>query len=160
MPEKIDLPDGGWAEFRTELTGGDQKWFYVERDKLMRNNGTGKPARVEPDPGNPAVMLQVPAVPAELTAEDNFTMLDMTAARLLLSWSRPEPLPWTPAMRESVDLDTIDAIDGEVNKAFLRLQGVGPKPATTTPTSSATSPDDADAPPKEPTRKPSGTASG
>lgn len=155
--DPINLPGGHTARFRTALTGGDQKWFYIERDKLMRANGSGKPASVEPDPANPAALIEVPAVPPSLTVEDNFTMLDRLIGRLMTSWSRPEPLPWTGALRDGLDLEVIDALDNAVAIQMRRLQGIGPK-SRTAPTSATTSGEDAPAPHPAPTAEPSSTA--
>jgi hypothetical protein len=160
MSDKFDLPGNGWAEIRAELTGGDQKWFFCERDRLVRSNGTARPARSVPDPANTAVMMEIPAVPAELLSEDNFSLLDMLAGRLLISWSRTESLPWTPALREALPLEVVDAVDSEIIKAMRRLQGLGPKPQTSGGTSGSTSRDDAAAPQTGPTPEPSATASG
>lgn len=145
MPETINLGGSHTATIRTELTGADQKWWFVEVDRAKRANGSVQPVQWKPDPANPAQMVEVPASAGELTVEDNFTLLDKLAERLLTSWSRPEPLPWTPAMRDTLDLDTINALDAGIVTQMRRLQGAAPKPATST-TSGNTSPDGAPAP--------------
>jgi len=153
MPDKIDLGDGEYAEIRTELTGGDQKWYLILRDKLRRENGTAKPATSGPDPANSAVMLEVPAVPAELLVEDNITLLDAVLGRLLTSSSR-FALPWTPGMRDETDLDIVTALDEKGLEASNRLVGGGPKRNQSTPTSAPTSSTDASAPQPEQTPEP------
>lgn len=150
MPDRTDLPGGGWAQWRTELTGGDQKWWLIERDKLMRANGTGRPARTEPDPANPAVMREYPAEPAEMTISDHLALLDALIARLMTAWSRPEPLPWTAAMREALPLEVVEAVDGEAIRQRMRLQGIEPPKRASSGGSSETSSPAAAAPPQEP----------
>ena len=160
MPDKIDLPDGGWAEIRTALTGGDEKWFYAERGKLIRANGTGKPARSEPDPDNTAVMKEYPAEPAYLTEDDTFTLFDMLIRRLVASWSLPYPPgSWSAEIRDAADLDLTQALDEGVGRQMQRLQGMGPKPVRSGGTSAGTSAAGATAPLTVPTPEPSSTAS-
>jgi hypothetical protein len=153
MPDKIDLGDGDYAEIRTELTGGDQKWYLILRGKLMRENGTAKPAYTEPDPANTARMREVPAVAAELTAEDNIALLDAVLGRLLVSWSLPQGLPWTSGMRDETDLDIMNALDDASLAASRRLMGIGPKLRSFL-TSASTSSTTAPAPRTEPTPEP------
>lgn len=159
MPEKIDLPDGEWAEIRSETTGGDEKFYMVTRDKLIRANGTGKPGYTAPDPENPSVMKEFPAVEPELTAEDTYALLDAIVARLLLSSSVPGLVPWTADVRETTSSGIVRAVDAAVNKAVSEMFA-GPKPTRSGTTSASTSGDDADAPRTEPTPEPSVTASG
>lgn len=159
MPEKIDLPDGGWAEIRTALTGGDEKWFYAQRGELMRKNGTGKPARQEPDPDNTAVMKEYPAEPAYLTSDDTFALFDMLIRRLVISWSLPYlPSSWSAEIRDAADLDLTQALDEGIGKQMQRLQGMGPKPGRSGGTSAGTSQAAAAAPPTAPMPEPSSTA--
>jgi len=161
MPETIDLPDGHTAEIRVELTGADQRWFLIEREKLIRANGSGSPGKTEPDPDNPAIMKETPAVPADLTMEDNFTLLDMLAAKLLVSSTMPGVVPWTAATRDTMDLDVVDAIDVATIRQRSRLLGTGPKrrknsaaSATTSGASEAAAPQPAQTP--EPSSTPPG----
>ena len=148
MPETINLPGGYTAEIRTELTGADQVAYFTRRDELMQANGTARPAAMEPDPDNPAVMKEVPAVPARLTAADNFAIRDWAAARLLTSSTMPGLLPWRPPSRDdpgtraALDLDVVNPIDEAVDKQQLRMLGISPKPAPPS-TSTTTSPDNA-----------------
>jgi hypothetical protein len=164
MPETVDLPGEHHAEIRTDLTGGDQRWFYSERGKLARANGTAKPARTEPDPANPAQMKNYPAEPAYLTEDDNFAMLDALIARLMTSCTIPGIMPWKPLVkdaagnvtelgtRDTADLDLVDAIDAAIGTQMRRLQGIpDPKRARSGGTGGSSSPDDASAPPTEPT---------
>ncbi len=168
--ETVPLPDGKSAEIRTSLTGADQRWFFVTRDRLMQANGTGKPARQELDPDNPAVMIDLPAEPAYLTVEDNFRMIDLVAGRLLVSSTRPGIVPWVPpkkgkdgqpdepGTRDTTDLDVVNAIDNALAPLMDRLRGVVPKTRTTGPTSADTSTQSAAAPQAAPTPAPSSTA--
>lgn len=153
MPERFDLgEEGQWAEIRTELTGGDQKRYLILREKLARENGTARPGETKPDPANPAVMLNVPPTPAELLAEDNIDLLDDVLARFLTAWSLPQTLPWTPAMRDVMDLDNvIQPLDEAALKISRRLLGLGPKQTKSTPTSADTSSESAPASPAEDT---------
>jgi hypothetical protein len=157
VPDKIDLPGGGWAEIRTELTGGDQKQYLIKQDELLRSNGTGTPAVTGPDPDNPAVMKTVPAVDPVLTTADNIAMLDEVAGWLILSWSRPEPLPWTPATREALPIEVVEAVDTAMLRASRRFLGLPPKQEPSGATSATTSKDDADAPRTAPPAQPSST---
>ena len=167
MPETIDLPGGHTAEIRTELNGADQVAYFTRRDELMQANGTARPAVMEPDPDNPAAMKEVPAVPARLTAADNFAIRDWAAARLLTSSTMPGLLPWRPPSRDdpgtraALDLDVVNVIDEALDAQQLRLLGVGPKPAPARPsTSTTTSPDSAPAFQTGPPPPPSATAPG
>lgn len=169
--DTIYLPEGHTAEIRTDLTGGDQRWFFIQRDKLINASGTGKPARQEPDPANPAVMLDIPAEPAYLDVEGQFTLLDLVAGRLLVSSTMPGVLPWrlpvngpdgvqvAPGTRDDLDIDAVNEVDDAVGKQMERLRGVtaGPKPKTNGPTSGATSTESASALPTEPTPATSST---
>jgi hypothetical protein len=160
MPETIDLPDGHTAEIRAELTGGDQRWFYSERGKLARANGTAKPARTEPDPANPAQMKNYPAEPAYLLEDDNFTMLDNLIARLMISCTMPGIMPWSASVRDSLDIDAVDAIDGAIGTQMRRLQGIpDPKRARSGATGESISSGTAPAPQTEPTPETSTTPS-
>jgi len=159
MTDTIDLPGGHSAQLRTDLNGGDQRWFLVEREKLILSNGTGKPARQEVDPDNPAVLMSVPAEPAYLTMDDNITMLDMVAGRLLVSATLAGMLPWRlpvrdqagnitgPGTRDELDLDVVNIVDDALGKQMDRLRGVtaGPKPKPSGPTSASTSTESAPA---------------
>jgi hypothetical protein len=145
---------------RTDLTGGDERSYYVERGKLVRNNGTGKPERTGPDPDNPAVMKTFPAEAAYLTEEDNFALFDWLIRRLVISWSLPyPPAEWSAEKRDAEDLDLTHAIDAAVTPYLRWIRGDGPKPAKTGSTSAATSSDTAPALPPMPTQAPSATAS-
>lgn len=146
MPETIPLGNGHEAVIRTELTGGDQKWFLIQSGKLRRANGTGRPARSEPDPDNSAVLKDYPAEPAYLTEEDSFTLFDMLLARLLVSCTMPEVMPWTAEVRDVLDLDVINAIDEPIGEAMNRLRGVAAPKKKSGDTSATTSPDAAPAP--------------
>lgn len=160
MPDttsKIDLPDGGWAEIRTALTGGDQKQYLIRQDELMRSNGTGKDAFTGPDPADPAVMKTTPAVEAELTQADHIALLDTVASWLILSWSRSEPLPWTAATRDALPLDVVEAVDEAMMRARRRFLGLPPKREPNGATSATTSTGDADAPHPAPAAQPSST---
>jgi hypothetical protein len=139
--ETVDLGNGHTAEIRTSLTGGDQRDFYAYRAKLAEANGTGSPARTEVDPDNPAQMRTVPAVPARLRSEDNFTMYDWMISRLVTSCTIPGVLPWKiavfgqdgtpggPGTRDELDLDVMNALDTAVIAQMNRLLGIaGPKP--------------------------------
>jgi hypothetical protein len=160
MPETIDLGNDQSAIIRTELTGADEKWWFIAVDAAKRANGTGKPARTEVDPDNPAQMRTVPAVAAEITAEDNYMLTDALITRLMISWTLPGSLPWKPEMRDTLTLEQIQAIDGAVIRQMRRIQGLGPKPQKTGPTSGTSSPDTARALPPMPTPAPSSTAPG
>jgi hypothetical protein len=141
MPEKIELPDEGWAEINTSLTGADQKWWGAEADRLKRANGTARPARQAPDPDNPAQMKDYPAVPAELTSDDNYAMFDALIARLVTSWSLPfAPSAWNAGWRDETDLDIVNVLDSAVIPQMRRLQGVVPKKRSSG-NSATTSPD-------------------
>jgi hypothetical protein len=146
MTEKIDLPGGGWAEIRTALTGGDQKWWFIAVDEAKRGNGTGKPAWTGPDPDNPAVLKDYPAVPAELTTADNFNLYDQLIVRLVTGWSLPfKPSAWSAEKRDTEDLDVINALDTAITAQMRRLQGIVPKPGTSSTTSASSPPDGASA---------------
>lgn len=159
MPETIELPDGHSAQIRTELTGADERWFLTEREKIMKANGTAKPAVTGPDPDNPAILKTTPAVPASITIEDSFVLFDMTIARLVTSCTMPGVLPWSAAVRDGLDLDVVNALDTAAGLAQRRMQGLGPKRPKTGPTSAASSSASATAPQTEPIPEPSGTAS-
>lgn len=160
MPETIDLGNGHSAEVRTDLTGGDQRWYYSERGKLARANGTAKPARSEPDPANPAQMKNYPAEPAYLLEDDNFAMLDMLISRLMISCTLSGVMPWSAAVRDSLDLDVVDAIDSAIGTQMRRLQGIpDPKRAKSGATGESTSSAAAPAPQTEPTPGTSSTPS-
>lgn len=175
--EQVDLGNGQSAEIRTSLTGGDQRDFLAFRAKLAEANGSGSPARSEPDPDNPAMMRTVPAVPARLTVEDNFAVYDWLVDRLVVSCTVPYVLPWRPpavaedgtvkdpGSRDETDLDVVNALDKAVIEQMNRLLGIaGPKPPTagarseTTSTGgTATEPGPA---PAEPAQEPSSTPTG
>jgi hypothetical protein len=159
MPETIDLGNGHTAEIRTSLTGLDQKEWYIERGRLLRANGTAKAARTAPDPDNTAVMKDYPAEPAWQTEDDTFALLDWLASRLLVSCTMPGILPWTAAVRDSADLDVVNAIDEAVTAQQLRIQGIGPKREKSGADSAGTSPAAAPSPLPAPTPEPSSTAS-
>jgi hypothetical protein len=138
--ERIDLPGGESAEIRVSLTGADQRDFFVKRAKLTEANGTGSPARTEPDPGNPAQTRTVPAVPARLTVADNFALYDWMIARLVTSCTMEGVLPWKPPVtaddgqvtepgtRDLTDLDVVNALDKAAIEQMNRLLGIaGPK---------------------------------
>lgn len=159
--ERCPLPGGFHAEFRVSLTGADQKWFYSQRGRLMRENGTGKPARSEPDPANPAQLKTYPAEPPYLTEDDNFTMFDMLTARLMVSCTMPGLMPWTGEVRDTADLDVVEAIDAAVLTQMRRLQGIpAPKREPSGGTGGSSSPEAADAPQAEPTPETSTTLPG
>lgn len=160
MNKEIDLGGGNRAEMRVDLTGGDQKRYLIRRDEMMRENGTAKPAESRPDPANPAVMLDIPAVPAYLTVADNIALLDHVLANLLVSWTLPEQLPWTEDFRETMDLDVVNALDAAAMSVSRYIMGTGPKPTKTLPTSGDTSSGNAAASPEEPEATTSGTPSG
>jgi hypothetical protein len=160
MPETVDLPDGHSLVIRTDLTGGDQRWYYSQRGQLARANGTAKPARSEPDPANPAQMKNYPAEPAYLLEDDNFAMLDMLIARLMISCTMPGIMPWSESVRDSLDLDVVDAIDSAIGTQMRRLQGIpDPKRAKSGGTGESTSSAAAPALPTEPTQGTSSTPS-
>ena len=158
MPDKIDLPDGGWAQFRTALTGADRKWWRLRIDEVKRTNGTAKPAYHGPDPDNPAVMKDVPAADGYLRTEDDIALVEEVTARLLESWSLPHQLPYTAATGDLLDLDVFNAIEDATLAQVRRLNGLIPKPPRTSGTSATTSGDGAPAPPPVPAEPPSGTA--
>lgn len=166
MNDTIDLGNGHTAELRTGLTGGDQRWFFIERDRLIQGNGTGKPARQELDPDNPSVLLDIPAEPSYLRVEDNFTMIDLVAARLIVSTTMPGIMPWLPpengepGTRDTIDLDVVNAIDNALAGPMDRLRGAAPKRPATGPTSADTSTESAAAPPMVPMPARSSTAPG
>jgi hypothetical protein len=159
MTDTIDLGDGETAEFRTALTGGDQEWYLILRDKLMEENGTAKPAVTGPDPANSAVMKTTPAVPAYLRVQDNIALIDAILGLLLESWTLPDALPWTHAMRKTMDLEIQETLDTAALAAGKRFTGSGPKQRKYSDTSEGTSATSATAPRPEPAPQPSGTAS-
>lgn len=157
--EMVDLGNGHKAEFRTSLTGGDQRDFFAFRVKRAEANGTGSPARSEPDPDNPAVMREVPAVPARLLVDDNFAVYDWLIDRLTVSCTMDGILPWKPHVaaadgsvtepgsRDVTDLDVVNALDKAALEQQGRLLGVtGPKqePASSGAESGTTSADATD----------------
>lgn len=155
--EKIDLGNGEYAELRTDLTRADRRWWQSRVDEVRRSNGTAKPQKMEPDPDNPANLRTIPAEPGYLRPEESMQLTDELTARLLVSWSLPEP--WSPAYADTLDLDMFDALDEAVTIQMNRLNGIAPKKKTST-ISTGTSPDPAPAPRTEQTPKRSGTASG
>jgi hypothetical protein len=166
LPETIDLGNGHTAEMKTELTGTIERDYYSFRDKLLRGNGTGKPARTEPDPDNGANLRVVPAIPPEQTIDDNFALLDWVAGQLLMSSTMEGIVPWKPYVaatetepakpgtRDLIDIDVVHAIDDAVGKQQRRIVGLGPKTKRTSGTSPTTSGSDAPAPLPEQTPEP------
>jgi hypothetical protein len=135
MPEEIKLGNGDTATIRSDLTYSDRKWWRIEVDKTRRANGTGRPAETKVNPSNPAEMIEVPAVPPELTMEDNIVLVEALTARLLTASSVPGIIPWTPeaaeALSRSHGLEAVDAIEDAVIVQMNRLNGVaGPKKAS------------------------------
>jgi hypothetical protein len=131
MPEKIDLPDGGWAEINTSLTGADQKWWNAEVARLEQANGSARPAYTAPDPDNPAQMKNYPAVEAKLTSDDSYTLYDELIARLVTSWSLPfPPSGWNAERRDETDIDVVNALDAATRPQMRRMQGFVPKSRT------------------------------
>jgi hypothetical protein len=145
MTVVLDLGEGDSAEIRDDLTYSDRKWWRILVDKTRRANGTGSPAGTKPDPANPAQMIDVPAVPAELTMEDNIVLVEALTARLLTASTVPGVVPWTPeaaeALSQSHGLEAVDAIEDAVIVQMNRLNGTaGPKTGSSGG-SGSTSPD-------------------
>lgn len=153
MTDVIPLGNGDSAEIRDDLTYFDRKWWRILVDQRRRGNGTGSPARMEPNPANPAEMTEVPAVPAELTMEDNIALIEALAARLLTGSTVPGIIPWTPEAAEGLSrshgLDAVDAIEDAVITQMNRLNGIAAPGKENSGGSASTSQDDTPSPPQD-----------
>lgn len=162
MAEVVDLGNGDSAEVRTDLTYADRKWWRIRVDTVRRANGTGKPAETKVNPDNPAEMIDVPAVPAELTMADNIGLVEELTARLVCGSTVPGLCPWTPeaadALSVSHGLEACEAVEDAVITQMNRLNGVAaPKPRTTGGGSATGSSDGPQSPLPAPTPEPSTT---
>jgi len=153
MTDEIPIGNGDTVTIRDDLTYFDRKWWRILVDKRRRENGTGKPARTEPNPANTAELIEVPAVPPELTMEDNIALIEALTARLLSGSTVPGIIPWTPeaadALSRSHGLDAVDAVETAVIRQMDRLNGVKAPGKESSGGSAPTSPDSIQSPPQD-----------
>lgn len=165
MTTKVSLPGDNWAELRDadDLTGADQDRYFGEHDRLL---AAKPPKPAEPDPANPAQMLTAPA--AQLENADWRVLRDYALGIAVISWSYDLPLPYTPAVKESLPLKACNALNEAVRPVQRALNGAddedgdAPKPGapTGTPGSADSSAAGTQSPLPEPAGEQSGTPQG
>ena len=117
MPEKIDLPNGDWAEVNTDIGYYDRKWWRIKVAEVRK-----KAAAAEPDAD-------------EVPMADNIALIEELTAKLVTASSIPGLVPWTPeaaeALSHSHGLEACTAIEDAVIAQMNRLNGIAaPKPQT------------------------------
>ena len=148
MPDKIDLGDGEWAEVRTgrEVTGEDRDEWLLAIDDARQEKGPA--VQYKPNPENPAEMIEVPG-DRSLSLRDQLKIRDMLTARLVTSWSFPQP--YSRQARSQMSLAACKKLDAVIEAQAARFTDDGPDPKeATTPISVTTSRDAGETPQGEP----------
>ncbi len=136
MTIRVDLPGGQWADLRgvEDLTGSDQDDYLDAYDELIAAKPRPEP---QPDPANPAVMLEPPR--PRLTNADGRVLRDRLLAMAITAWSLDHPLPFTAETRRKLPVRVCNALYGAVRPLDDALSGTeeedsDPKPAAPTGT--------------------------